>query len=171
MPELGSCEETSVGRWQFLCCTFVFQFVSNSIYTVICFFFFKANCFGAIFCCLRLFRPPGLCYCWQGQPCFQPLPLLTVTCSVVLPAVCWSHEPNTLLTQVGGRLTVEIWTSQILRVRFRNPGASQAECCAASIVVMDLPFNHHVPSTHSSRVEFYIKVSGPFVQGFCTNVW
>lgn len=41
MPELGSCEETSVGRWQFLCCTFVFQFVSNSIYTVICFFFLK----------------------------------------------------------------------------------------------------------------------------------
>lgn len=38
MPELGSCEETSVGRWQFLCCTFLFQFVSNSIYTVICFF-------------------------------------------------------------------------------------------------------------------------------------
>lgn len=40
MPELGSCEETSVGRWQFLCCTFVFQFVSNSIYTVICFVLF-----------------------------------------------------------------------------------------------------------------------------------
>lgn len=39
MPELGSCEETSVGRWQFLCCFFVFQFVRNSIYTVI--FFLK----------------------------------------------------------------------------------------------------------------------------------
>lgn len=57
-PELGSCEETSVGRRRFLCCASLFQLVSNSIHTVICCFlfcfcfFFKANCFGAIFCCL-----------------------------------------------------------------------------------------------------------------------
>lgn len=148
MPELGSCEETSVGRWQFLCCTFLFQFVSNSIYTVIC-FFFKANCFGAIFCCLWVSGYSDLQDCVTAGRVSRVTSLLrlfTVTCSVVLPAVCSPMSRAHFWHQVGGRLTVEIWTSQILRVRFRNPGASQAECCAASIVVMDLPFNHHVPS-------------------------
>lgn len=93
MPELGSCEETSVGRWQFLCCTFVFQFVSNSIYTVICFFFFKQIVLVQYFVVFESqeFRPTGLCYCWQGQPCYQPPPsahghmLSCFACSLLVP--------------------------------------------------------------------------------------
>lgn len=39
MCELGSCEEAPVGGWQFLCSTFIFQYFSDSLYTVI--FFLK----------------------------------------------------------------------------------------------------------------------------------
>lgn len=150
MPELGSCEETSVGRWQFLCCSFVFQFVSNSIYTVICFFFFFKQIVLVQY--FVVFES-------QDIPTYRTVLLLAG--SAVFPASSLCSQSHAQLFclqsvgpmnrahfwhQVGGRLTVEIWTSQILRVRFRNPGASQAECCATSIVVMDLPFNHHVPS-------------------------
>lgn len=170
MCELGSCDEAPVGGWHFLCSTFIFQYFSDSLYTVI--FFKKKNCFGAIFCCLWASGSSGLqdCVAAGGVTCVPTslLPLFTVTCLVVLPPVCGSHELRTFLTP-GGRepLTVKIWTSQILRVWFRNPGASQAEGCASPIMAMDVTFQS--PCSLRDILlgwNFISKVSGPFVQGF-----
>lgn len=104
-PELSSCEETSVGRRRFLCCASLFQLVSNSIHTVICWGFFCFCFFLKQIVLVQYFvvfesqdiQTYRTVLLLAGSACYQPPPsvhshmLSCFACSLLVP---WTEHTS-----------------------------------------------------------------------------